>query len=171
MWDRGVFERVDSVVGSFSISVMLKGVLYGFEWICSGVYGPTDGSHRNAMWAKLDLVRSWWAGAWCLLGDFNVICYPSERFGCNSFSPAMFKFSDSIAKHSLIDLPLVGGEYTWFQDSDSPSMSRLDRVLMTTDWEEHFLDVTQRTLPRVVSDHCPLLVEAGGMSRGKSKPF
>ena len=83
----------------------------------------------------------------------------------------MFKFLDFIAKHSLIDLPLVGGEYTWFRDSDSPFMSRLDRVLITANWEEHFLDVTQRTLLRVVSDHCPLLVEAGGMSRGKSEPF
>ncbi|XP_030939916.1 uncharacterized protein LOC115964808 [Quercus lobata] len=169
MWDKRVVERVDSVVGSFSISIVLKGVLDGFEWICSGVYGPTDGSLRDAMWAELDLVRSRWAGAWCLFGDFNVIRYPAKRLRCNSFSPAMFKFSDFIAKHSLIDLPLVGGEYTWFRDFDSPSMSKLDRVLMTTDWEEHFLNVT-RTLPRVVSDHCPLLVEASGMSRGKS-PF
>ena len=82
----------------------------------------------------------------------------------------MFKFSDFIAKHLSVDLRLVGGEYTWFQDYDIPLISKIDRVLMSADWKEHFLDVTQRTLPRVVLDHCPLLVEAGGMSRGKS-PF
>ncbi|KAK4551239.1 hypothetical protein RGQ29_032449 [Quercus rubra] len=77
MWDKRVVERVDSVVESFSISVVLKGVLDGFEWICSEVYGPTDGSLRYAMWAELDLVRSRWTGAWCLFGDFSVICYPT----------------------------------------------------------------------------------------------
>ena len=114
MWDRRVFERVDSVAGRFSISISLKGVPDGFEWICSGVYESTDGSLKDAMWAELDSVRSRWAGAGCLFGDFNVIHYPSETLGCNSFSPTMFKFSDFIAKHSLLDLPLVGGEYTWF---------------------------------------------------------
>ena len=33
IWDTRVFEKIDCVVGSFSISVLLKGVANGFVWI------------------------------------------------------------------------------------------------------------------------------------------
>ena len=79
-------------------------------------------------------------------------------------------FSEFIEDLNLIDLPLEGGSYTWSSGSDQPSMSRIDRVLVSHDWQEQYLDVTQRILPRLVSDHFPILVEVGGMARGKS-PF
>ena len=46
-------------------------------------------------------------------------------------------------------------------------MSRIDRTLVYVDWVDHFGNVSQRVLPHVISDHCPLLVEAGEVGRGR----
>ena len=45
-------------------------------------------------------------------------------------------------------------------------MSRIDRVLISLDWEEHFENVSQRVLPRVILDHCLLFLEVGVVRRG-----
>ena len=166
LWDKQVVEKIDVSVGRFSVSVLLRGVLDGFEWVCTGIYGP-NADNRAALWEELPRVRTRWNKAWLLFGDFNVVRYPCERLGCDSFSPAMFAFSDFINRNCLVDLPLQGASFTWFQDSISSSMSRIDKTLVSTDWEDHFGNVSQRVLPRVISDYCPLLVETGDVGRGR----
>jgi hypothetical protein len=41
LWDKRVLELVDSTVGQFSVSCCWKGLLDGFEWVGTGLYGPT----------------------------------------------------------------------------------------------------------------------------------
>ena len=139
-----------------------------FVWACIGVYGPSDDGQWASLWEELSQVRARWPMAWCIVGDFNIIRYPSERLGCESFSPAMFAFSDFIESNSLVDLPFEGASFTWFRDSGLPSMSRIDRVLVSLDWEEHFENGSQRVLPCVIFDHYPLLLEAGAVRHGWS---
>ena len=161
IWDKRVFEKLDVIVGQFSVSVLLRGVVDDFVWACTGVYGPNDDGQWASLWEELSQVCARWPMAWCLVGDSNIIRYPCERLGCELFSPAMFAFSDFIESNSLVDLPLEGASFTWFRDSGLPSMSRIDRALVSLDWEEHFENGSQRVLPCVIFDHYPLLLEAG----------
>ena len=113
-------------------------------------------------------MHSRWDTTWCVFGDFNTIRYPSERLGCEAFSLTMFAFSNFIEANYLVDLPLKGASFTWFRDSGTNCMSRIDKILALVDWVDHFRNVSQRVLTRVVSDHCPLLVVAGSVNEGRS---
>uniref|UniRef100_A0A2N9HPF7 Endonuclease/exonuclease/phosphatase domain-containing protein n=1 Tax=Fagus sylvatica TaxID=28930 RepID=A0A2N9HPF7_FAGSY len=168
LWDKRVVERIDSKVGMFSVSCHWKSLGDGFEWVGTGVYGPNRNDSRSEFWAELVEVRNQWSQPWCIFGDFNVVRFPSERRGCVRVTPAMEEFSDFIDGYNLIDLPLNGGLYSWCNGAANPSMSRIDRVLVSTDWEEHYPDVVQKLMPKPISDHNPVLLEAGGMARGKS---
>uniref|UniRef100_A0A2N9F2D7 Reverse transcriptase domain-containing protein n=1 Tax=Fagus sylvatica TaxID=28930 RepID=A0A2N9F2D7_FAGSY len=168
MWDKRALEKLDYFIGTYSVSCQWKSLDDNFIWSGSSIYGPNSESARSAFWDELNLISNRWATPSCLFGDFNIIRYPGERLGCQNFSQGMLDFSEFIDSNHLVDLPLEGGLYTWSNGADQPSMSRIDRVLVSVDWEEHFPDVSQKLLPRPLSDHSPILVEAGGMARGKS---
>ena len=162
-----MLELIDSTMGQFSITCHWKGLLDGFDWVGTGLYGPTRDEIRPDLWNELKGVRQRWVQPWCIFGDFNVVRFPNERLGCSRLSATMVDFLDFIEDLNLVDLPLHGDSYTWCNGSSNPSMSRIDRVLVFADWEEHYSDVIQKLLPRFISDHTPILLEVGGMARGK----
>ena len=82
----------------------------------------------------------------------------------------MRRFSDILNDLDLRDLPLQGGPYSWRGGLNGSSMSRLDRFLVTIDWESHCNKVIQRCLPKPVSDHFPILLDGDGVRMGPS-PF
>lgn len=49
-------------------------------------------------------------------------------------------------------------------------MPRIDRFLVSSDWDELYSSAVQQLLPRPVSDHFPILLYCGGIKRGKG-PF
>lgn len=46
--------------GGFLFSFYQKGVEDGFDWACSGVYGPNDDSRRGLLWDELVEIRHHW---------------------------------------------------------------------------------------------------------------
>ena len=96
--------------------------------------------------------------------------FPSESSGSGPFSSAMVNFSDFISELGLIDFPFEGGTFTWSNSREVASCSRIDRFLISSDWEEHFPNIHQRRLQRLLSDHFPILLEGGNFQRD-SWPF
>ena len=164
MWDRRVVEKVEEAVGHFSVSCKFKNVGDQFEWAFTGVYGPNLNKRCRLMWEELTGLISWWDLSWCVGGDFNIIRFPSEWLGAASFSWALYGFSNFIALHGLMDIPMVGGLYTW---SNSSSAFRLDWFIFSPLLADHFTQFSQSRMSRVLSDHFPILLEGGSQRRGR----
>ena len=71
-----------------------------------------------------------------------------------------------IDKLALRDLPLQGVPFTWSEELNGQSRSRLDCFLVSKDWDNHFSEMAQCTLPRSVSDHFPILLDGSRVRRG-----
>lgn len=105
------------------------------DWAFSGVYGPNINRERITMWEELAGVVTWWGVPWVGGGDFNAIRFPSERLGASHFTSSMHAFSDFISSCRLRDLPLEGGFFTWSNNRKNATMSRIDRFLISEDWD------------------------------------
>ena len=169
-WDIRKLELVETEIGDFSVTCMFKNVGDGLMWAFTGVYGPVKRSKRELFWEELGALRGLWEGPWCIGGDFNMVLSPDDRNSGGRISHHMRRFNEVINELGLRDLPLQGGPFTWRGGHNNQRMSRLDRFLVSTDWESQFSKAIQRTLPRPVSDHCPVLLDSDGINSGPS-PF
>ena len=125
---------------------------------------------REDFLSKLRAIRRLWNVLWCVAGDFNMIRFPSECSKGGHLSPTMRRFSEVVEDLELRDLPLQGGLFTWSGGFNNRLKSRIDRFLISEDWEIHFKGTIQVVLAKPVSDHSPILLDGGGMRRGPT-PF
>ena len=169
-WDNRVLQLEEMEVGNYSISCRFKNVEDGFCWVFSGVYGPSVKVEKEEFLSELGAIKGLWNDPWCVAGDFNMIRFPTERSRGGRLSPSMRRFTEVIEELELRDLPLQGGMFTWSGGFNNLLKSRIDRFLISEDWEAHFRECIQGVLARPVSDHSPIILDGGGMTRGPT-PF
>jgi hypothetical protein len=169
LWDKRVVEKIEDCFGVYSLAVKFRFIEDNTLWAFAGVYGPNHARDRRILWDELAGLMSWWIMPWCIGGDFNVTRFSSERSGV-ACRMAMSDFSVFLHEQGLLDLPLAGGLFTWSLAQVPPKWSRIDRFLISPDWEARFPGVVQKRLPRICSDHFPLLLDNVNGPRGK-RPF
>jgi hypothetical protein len=130
-------------------------------WVLGAIYG--DANHRNNGWIW-DAIRRYSENveeAFCCLGDFNAIPDMADKFGGSSFMNTNNRsFQKLIRESDLLDLGYKGPAYTWTnnQCTSNPIYQRLDRVMVTTTWQEKYPRAYVNHLPMIYSDHTPILL-------------
>lgn len=67
--------------------------------------------------------------------------------------------NDFVDKFALADLPLVVNDYTWARGWANLSLRKLDRFLVSSEWEEKYASSSNCSLPNTCSDPCPILLD------------
>ncbi|KAI9084388.1 hypothetical protein K1719_033730 [Acacia pycnantha] len=128
----------------------------------TAVYAYPNPQRRNMIWGELESIAGEVAEPWLLVGDFNEIRSPLEQRGGGRINEVRCKkFNDWIEGCSLMDMEASGPFFTWKGpkwDGLERVFKRLDRCLCNVLWHEKFGEAVVRVIPKICSDHHPLLV-------------
>jgi hypothetical protein len=95
------------------------------------------------------------------MGDFNDVTSQDEKFGGNVVCRRRIQaYTECMDYCQLMDLGFSGPKFTWtnMQGVADLIQERLDRGWANTDWKLLFPEASIQHLPRLNSDHCPLLL-------------
>ncbi|XP_028085101.1 uncharacterized protein LOC114286201 [Camellia sinensis] len=168
IWKSSVFQL--SQCYSIRHCIILPGTLLtNFKCVLLNIHAPNEVNERGKFWSVLHRLKSMFSDPWCLAGDFNEIRNIGERRGCSRRDKWMKEFNQFIEKLKLIDLPMMGRQFAWCNATEGERWSRIDRILLSTEWLER-VNFKLWGLERSVSDHCPLLLLEDGRDWGP-RPF
>ncbi|KAF3645754.1 putative COP9 signalosome complex subunit 4-like [Capsicum annuum] len=153
---------------AISYFMVFTGKCQDISWHLTGVYAPSEGAEREETSWEIGAARGLVTGSWILCGDFNIVRHPSEKKNCSRINKGMIDFSDFIEDMELVDIELSGGKYSWKKGDRHITTSRLDKILFFEEWASNFRNISQNLLPRVTSDHSPIMLQCGDWETTKS---
>ena len=99
---------------------------------------------------------------WVCMGDFNEIMHAKEKEGGGARPGGQMQaFRGAINKSQLRDLGYVGSDFTWSRRLGCRGWvrERLDRALVSTNWDESFPAARLFHVATSVSDHSILVLK------------
>jgi hypothetical protein len=175
IWNKVKASLVFTFIGVGFVGVCLDIVNESRRCFVVNVYAKCNFRAKQQLWRDILMSkRGFGEGLWCVLGDFNSVRDNIERRGVGQlagggFSTEMVAFNSFITSLDLVDMPLVGRTFTWFHPN-GVTMSRLDRLLISSSWADVWGVPTVWVLSRDVADHCPIVLKYSNSDWGP-KPF
>ena len=128
----------------------------GDPWWISVVYGPQSDEEKSQFLLDLDARCAGCPGPWMLLGDFNMILRAAEKINNNLNRTMMNRFRQFVDDQELKEMYMHGRKFTWSNERTVPTLTKIDRVLISVNWELENPSYLLQALSTGVSDHAPL---------------
>ena len=166
-----VFEVLSWSIHEFCVSSLLKTKRDNFTWKLISVYGSAYDEHKLEFINELHNVLSCWSGPTLVGGDFNLIRESCDKNTGNINQHWADLFNDWINKFGLMEIKCVGRSFTWSNNQENAVMATLDRIFVSTCWDSFYSASQVKALPRLGSDHAPLIIDTGALSLPTSRQF
>ncbi|XP_028206366.1 uncharacterized protein LOC114389839 [Glycine soja] len=136
----------------------------------SFIYGLHSIMARRSLWINLNSINANMNCPWLLIGDFNSILSPTDRF--NGAEPNAYELQDFVDCYSDLGLGSInthGPLYTW---TNGRVWSKLDRALCNQAWFNSFGNSVCEVMEFIsISDHTPLVVTTELVVPRGNSPF
>ncbi|KAF8731380.1 hypothetical protein HU200_016438 [Digitaria exilis] len=111
----------------------------------------------------LDELRSKWPDScpWIIAGDFNLLLEASDKNNRNINRRNLGRFRKFVDDMEL--------SYTWSNERLNPTLEKLDRILVSTDWDALFPYSFLQALSSGMSDHAPLHLATNSLPQPKRR--
>ena len=139
-------EVVSWTVGKFCLQATLFDINLKCVWALITIYGAAQDDKKEEFLCELASMCSHLQVPYIVGGDFNILRESFEKNKTLNRPPYMDKFNSIIQSLNLREIHMGGGKYTWSNHQRHPTLEKLDRVLMSFEWEDLFPLVTVRKL-------------------------
>jgi hypothetical protein len=128
------------------------------KWNLMNVYGAAQDEDKEGFLTELASMCLKNKGPLLLGGDFIIMrfCYEKNKpFLRYKFSRI---FNSLIHLNELREVYVGGGQFTWTNNQKHPTLEKLDRIMMTGEWEKMFPTIQAYKAPREIFYHNPLIL-------------
>jgi len=132
-------------------------------WLFTVVYANPNALKKKQCFEEVANLARHIVQPWLVVGDFNEILSPSEKVGGVEVDlRRCIRFGRWVQDCGLIDLGSYGHKFTWRgaqRQGFGRVYERLDIGFGNQQWRLKFQKARVKVLPRIRSDHHPILVE------------
>lgn len=132
------------------------------KWRITGFYGFPERTCRRESWALLRRLAGTLSLPRCVIGDFNDLLFPDDKWGWVDRPNYLFKgFREAVQVAGLIDLNLEGYPFTWNakKGTNRAIEERLDRAMTNQKWLSLFPQARLINLIAPISDHSSIFLQ------------